>query len=108
MKKIVCSPFIKIGEYLSLLIKSNSGYSSKSAIMLWGVFMTTIWSFFLMYIIHLSVIYKVVVNWYGITAVLGGLASLAGVFIWGKVKGESYEYMSGNIPPPPENEAKEP
>lgn len=75
---------------------------------MWGIFMTTIWSFFLMYIINLSVVHKMVVNWYGITALLGGLAGLAGVFIWGKVKGESYEYMSNNFPPPPENEAKEP
>lgn len=104
--KMICFPINKIGKYLNLLIKTNSGYSSKTVIMLWGVFMTTMWSGFLMRIIHLSVIYKVEVNWYGITAVIGALATLAGVFIWGKVKGESYEYMNNNLPPV--DETKEP
>lgn len=82
--------------FFKKLVKNNNGYSSKTFVMLWGILIITIWSFFLMFIIYLSVVKKFEIQWVGISTLIGALATLALAVIYGKVKGEQYENYYNN------------
>lgn len=81
------------------LVKSKTGYNSKTFIMLVGVLMTFIMYMALVPIIYISVLNGLVVPWYGIASVIGSISTFAGVVIWGKVKTDTESYRNNNDEP---------
>jgi len=78
------------------LVKKNTGYNSKTFIMLVGVAMTFIMYIALLPVIYISMLNGLVIPWYGIATVITSISTFAGVVIWGKVRTDMAEYQ--NIP----------
>ena len=76
------------------LVKSKTGYNSKTFIMLMGVGLVFIIALSIIPLIYISILKGLTVPWYGLSTFFTSLATLAGVVIWGKVKtdSESYKY----------------
>lgn len=60
--------------------------------MLTGVFMTFLMYLGLLPVVYISMLNGIIINWYGIAAVIGSISTFAGVVIWGKVKTDIAEY----------------
>ena len=88
------------------LIKSNTGYNSKTFIMLLGVIITFILELSLIPLFYIAALNGLIVNWLGIAAVITSIATLAGVVIWGKVKTDVAEYENFETANSEENEAE--
>jgi len=86
-------------ELLRLIIKSNTGYGSKTVVMLWGILMASLFllSVITVIFIDLFTTYDSTTDWLGIAAVLAAISSFVGVSVYGKIKGEEYEYRDRNI-----------
>lgn len=89
-------------NFLTKLIKNNTGYNSKTFIMLIGVLMTFIMYVALVPLIYISVLNGLTVPWYGIATTITSISTFAGIVIWGKVKTDtaSYENTSSVIEEP--------
>lgn len=100
----------KILNYISLLIKNDSGYNSKTQIMIWGVFLISIVIFSSIPLIYLSAFYHFTIPWVEISAFITALQTLQGVLIWGKVKTDQsyYNSMSSHHENVEENETQDP
>ena len=79
---------------LNNLIRSNTGYNSKTFIMLTGVLITFILELAIIPLLYLAILNGLVVNWLGIAAVITSISTLAAVVIWGKVKTDVAEYTT--------------
>lgn len=80
-------------QWARLLIRNNTGYSTRSFMLLWGAwFATTL-------VVHFVAIdwycqlmgVEPIVNYYGWAAVLSGIAAVVLAVVWGKSKQDSYE-----------------
>lgn len=85
-----------LGKILFLLTKNNTGYNSKTQVMLQGVILVTIVTISLLPLMYLSAIWGYTVPWYGIQSVFTSLATLQGVLIYGKIKTDSQYYGNYN------------
>lgn len=86
----------KLIRYLNLLITNDTGYNSKTQVMIWGVIMVTVVMMLLLPLIWITALYQLVVPWYGIAAVFSSLATLQGVLVYGKIKTDSTFYENFN------------
>ena len=77
-------------KFLVQIIRSNTGYSSKTLTMLWAMAVTTVMllSIVLVLLIDLFTDYSVTTDLYGIATVIGSIAGFAVATIAGKVYGD--------------------
>jgi len=87
---------MKDDNFFVKLVKSRTGYNSKTFVMLVGVAITFIMQLSIIPLFYLAALGGVVVNWYGISLVITAISTFAGVVIWGKVKTDSMEYKYGD------------
>ena len=83
--------------YVSL-IRSNSGVSSKSYVMVWGTIVSTIVLLFYltMLVIESFSEVKAHINWIEFSSVIASISVLILASVWGKVKGEQYYFENNN------------
>ena len=91
---------MKIYNLFIALISNNTDISSKSFMLLWGAFISTliivvftVIEFIRLFTPELS--YKP--DYFGWTALLGGIGTMVGAVVWGKIKSESYQFR-GRFP----------
>lgn len=84
-------------EFLSKLIKSNNGYSSKTLTMLWAMAISTILfiAIIIVVLVDLFTNYSVETDLYGVSAIIGGITMFAISAIAGKVYGDK-QYIDKN------------
>jgi len=80
------------------LIQNNTGVSIKNFAVFCGVMIALVWVLiYLPAFILLDQIwkYKMTINLYGITALVGAIEAILAILITGKVKSEQYEQQNG-------------
>jgi len=83
------------------LIRNNTGVSVKNFAVFWGVIIAVVWVLiYLPAFIILDQIwgYKITLNLYGITALIGAIEAILAILITGKVKSEQYERHNNYSP----------
>ena len=87
----------QLKKVIHLLVKNDTGYNSKTQIMVWGVFLISVVIFAMLPLIYFGAFYHLTIPWLEISAFITQLQTLQGVLIWGKVKTDSAFYE--NLPP---------
>lgn len=81
---------------LLLILRNNTGYSVKSAVMLGGFLLSAFWSVFLMYLVYIDYKDNGKINWTAISLTLPALAGLSYTFVYGKNSSEKYDRRFGD------------
>lgn len=87
-----------LAKILYLLTKNDTGYNSKTQVMLQGVILVIVITLSLLPLMYLSAIWGFSVPWYGISSVFTSLATLQGVLIYGKIKTDNSYYSNYHRP----------
>ena len=86
-------------EYLKLLVRENTGVSTRSALMVWGMIYASVLTihFITLDWVAVALDRQVPVNYVGWGIVLGGIAATVLAVVWGKAKHDQYYYESNGI-----------
>ena len=85
-------------KFIKQVITNNTGASSKSFVMIFGIFLSAEVLQVMLILTIIDFIKTGELNYTGISLLLGAVATYTLASAWGKVKGEEYEY---NIEPEP-------
>lgn len=96
MFKFIPNTFKRDQDFREDIIRSNSGMSSKSYVMLEGMKLAKIIVYWYLGVLTLEIFtpFTLRTNWIEFVAVLGGLSAFVLASAWGKVKGEQSYWSS--------------
>ena len=86
-----------MNNFLLRIVKSNTGYSSKTLTMLWAMAISTVLfiAIIIVVLVDLFTDYSVDTDLYGVSAIIGGITMFAISAIAGKVYGDT-QYVNKN------------
>ena len=86
-----------MNNFLLRILKSNTGYSSKTLTMLWAMAISTVLfiAIIIVVLVDLFTNYSVETDLYGVSAIIGGITMFAISAIAGKVYGDK-QYIDKN------------